>query len=554
MPFISPLFLSTRKAPDPQAGEARGASCRTPRARGRALALIAGAALTGVASALCFAPLAHGGWFQLLPLAAFFFLLGRTRTLGLALAAGLAFGFGLFAKGVAWLYISLHDYGGMPAPLAASAVLLFSLYLGLYPALAAGLWHRLGRARGSAPGTGGALRGMLWSVLVFAAAWALTEWLRGTVFTGFPWLALGYAQVDGPTAGVAAFLGVYGVGMAAVAAAALLSLAAETACRRNAPLALALLAALVSLALVVALGQAVRFTHADGEPISVRLLQGNVAQSMKFEQAGVDHALALYRQLITAAPADLIVTPETALPLLTTQIPEDFFDALREFSTRTHSALLLGAVGVVRDGDRAGYTNSMLGVAPAAARLYRYDKHHLVPFGEFVPWGFRWFVDLMNIPLGDFDRGAPVQPSFAVGAHRIAVDICYEDIFGEEIARTLRAAAEPATIMVNATNLAWFGNTVALDQHLQIARMRSLETQRPMLRATNTGATAAIDAHGRVLASLPAFTVGALSVRLEGTRGFTPYVRWGNAPLLIGCVALLLLALWRRGWRGLRGR
>jgi apolipoprotein N-acyltransferase len=246
--------------------------------------------------------------------------------------------------------------------------------------------------------------------------------------------------------------------------------------------------------------------------------------------------------MITSKPADLIVTPETAIPVLAQQLPAPFASAVRNFSDSTGSAILFGAIGgtITPEGQVIDYTNSLFGVTPGTRDVYRYDKHHLVPFGEFVPWGFRWFVNLMSIPLGDFFRGAPVQKPFIVHNQPVAVDICYEDIFGEEIARTIRESDTPAGVLINSTNLAWFGDTIALDQHLQIARMRSLETGRPMLRATNTGMTAAIDANGKVLGRLTPYTIGSLDVTVQGTAGRTPYITSGNNTVL--AVSLLLLA------------
>ncbi|HEX7935872.1 MAG TPA: apolipoprotein N-acyltransferase, partial [Paraburkholderia sp.] len=285
-----------------------------------------------------------------------------------------------------------------------------------------------------------------------------------------------------------------------------------------------------------------RWTTPANAPLTVRLLQGDVKQDMKFEEAGVRAAIDQYQQMITSKPADLIVTPETAIPVLAQQLPTPFAAAVRNFADSTGSAILFGAIGgsITPEGRVVDYTNSLFGVTPGSRDIYRYDKHHLVPFGEFVPWGFRWFVNLMNIPLGDFARGTPVQKSFVVHNQPVAVDICYEDIFGEEIARTIRESDTPAGVLVNSTNLAWFGDTIALDQHLQIARMRSLETGRPMLRATNTGMTAAIDANGKVLGKLTPYTIDSLDVTVQGTTGRTPYVTSGNNTVL--AVSLLLLA------------
>ena len=511
------------------------------------VALVAGAANT-----LSFAPTPHGGWLQL---AIFVFLFAwLTRTTGWKSAAltGGAFGFGNFVTGVWWLYVSMHFYGGMAAPLAGAALVLFSLYLALYPALAAGVWSFCAGHASNGKLSDQPFSPTWHGAFAFASAWAIGEWLRGTVFTGFPWLATGYAQVDGPLSGFAPVAGVYGVGWMVALVAALIVQAltqarepvASEGKRNSGRVLRAGTPAAVAGTLLVSgmLLSLVQWTVPSNAPLTVRLLQGNVKQDMKFEEAGVMAAINEFQQMITARPADLIITPETAIPVLAQQIPQSFAVAIREFADSTGSSILFGAVGgtITPEGHVVDYTNSLFGVTPGSHDVYRYDKHHLVPFGEFVPWGFRWFVNLMNIPLGDFARGGPVQKTFLVHNQPIAVDICYEDIFGEEIARTIRESDTPAGVLVNTTNLAWFGDTIALDQHLQIARMRSLETGRPMLRATNTGTTAAIDAQGNVIGRLPPFTTGSLDVTVQGTSGNTPYLVSGNNTML--AVSLLLLA------------
>ncbi|WP_175939515.1 apolipoprotein N-acyltransferase [Caballeronia sp. BCC1704] len=509
------------------------------------------AAVLGAANTLSFAPTPHGGWIELVIFACFFAWLSRTNGWKSAAATGWAFGFGNFVTGVWWLYVSMHDYGGMAAPLAAAAVALFSLYLAVYPALSSLVWSLVaGRARFGDEDAATAREidasprfAPTWhGAFAFASAWALGEWLRGLVFTGFPWLASGYAQVDGPLSGFGAIAGVYGVAwvLALVAACIVQAVVAFRGMRRR-----ALAPALTALALIVAgmLLSLVQWTTPANAPLDVRLLQGNVKQEMKFEQAGVDESLALYKRLITEKPADLIVTPETALPVLAVQVPPAFASAIRSFADSTNSSILFGAIGVTiqPNGRPTDFTNSLFGITPGVNDVYRYDKHHLVPFGEFVPLGFHWFVNLMGIPLGDLARGPVVQKAFFVRNQPVAVDVCYEDIFGEEIARTLREQETPAGILVNSTNLAWFGNTIALDQHLQIARMRSIETGRPTLRATNTGMTAVIAANGDVVSRLPTFTTGVLEARVQGTSGRTPYVTSGNATVIV--VSLLLLAV-----------
>lgn len=557
----------------------RGVSVPAAReTRGRALprwhylvALIAGAANT-----LSFAPTPHGGWLELVIFVFFFAWLTRTTGWKSAALTGGAFGFGNFVTGVWWLYVSMHYYGGMAAPLAGAAVVLFSLYLAVYPALAAGIWSFCaGHARNGASDDDRPFSPTWHGALAFASAWAIGEWLRGTVFTGFPWLASGYAQVDGPFAGFAPVAGVYGVGwmlalVAALIVQALVPLllsrgqldaadggnAGNTANGARRSTARIVVPGGIAIVLIAAglLLPLVQWTLPANAPLTVRLLQGNVKQEMKFEEAGMRAAIDQYQQMITSKPADLIVTPETAIPVLAQQLPPQFASAVRTFSDTTGTAILFGAIGgtITPEGQVIDYTNSLFGVTPGTRDVYRYDKHHLVPFGEFVPWGFRWFVNLMSIPLGDFARGAPVQKPFIVHNQPVAVNICYEDIFGEEIARNIRESDTPAGVLVNSTNLAWFGDTIALDQHLQIARMRSLETGRPMLRATNTGMTAAIDANGKVIGRLTPYTIGSLDVTVQGTSGSTPYVTSGNNTVL--AVSLLLLAFGFAFGPGIRRR
>ncbi len=512
------------------------------------------AAVLGAANTLSFAPTPHGGWVELVIFTLFFAWLTRTNGWKGAALTGWAFGFGNFVTGVWWLYVSMHDYGGMAAPLAAAAVALFSMYLAIYPALSGVVWSLCaGRAGYDDNGSSAAVPAdeprfvPTWDgPFAFASAWALGEWLRGLVFTGFPWLASGYAQVDGPLAGFGAVAGVYSVGWMLGLVAALLVQGFYTVRHGSVSMSKgARFAPFIVAAVVLVSGtllSLVEWTIPANAPLTVRLLQGNVKQDMKFEQAGVDQSLALYRKLITEKPADLIVTPETALPILAVQVPPDLALALRNFSDTTNSSILFGAIGVTvnAEGRATDYTNSLFGITPNQKDVYRYDKHHLVPFGEFVPTGFHWFVALMGIPLGDLGRGPPVQKSFFVRNQPIALNICYEDIFGEEIARTIREQEAPAGILVNSTNLAWFGDTIALDQHLQMARMRSIETGRPMLRSTNTGTTAVIAANGTVVARLPVYTVGSLDATVQGTSGRTPYVTSGNMTVIV--VSLLLLA------------
>jgi apolipoprotein N-acyltransferase len=500
-----------------------------PRSTGWRMAI---AALAGAGAILAFAP--FGYWpLQIASLAILFYQMLRATTVKGGLLIGWAYGFGWTAAGVHWLFIAMHRFGGMPAPLAALAVALLALFLGLYAALAMGLAAWL-RQRWTL-----ALPPML--LLVLPATWALSEWLRGWLFTGFPWVVAGYAHNASPLGGYAAIVGVYGLGwLAALCAGALLLLTHGS--RRRA---IAVLVVVFGAGLGL---KTVSWTHAEGKPISVRLLQGNVAQDQKFDRDHIANSLDMYRAAITAERADLIALPETAVALFPQQLPLDYLASLGRYARQSDSHVLFG---IPLSDDPTRFSNSALGFGPddqPGSHPYRYDKHHLVPFGEFVPTGFRWFVDLMTIPLGDFNRGAALQAAFQVKDQRVLPNICYEDLFGEEIAAQLAGSAAPATILLNVSNLAWYGESIAIAQHLQISQMRSLETGRPMLRATNSGATVVIDGQGRVVARLAPYTSGALAAQVQGMAGMTPYIVLGNRLILAIC-ALALAGAWLLGRR-----
>jgi apolipoprotein N-acyltransferase len=288
------------------------------------------------------------------------------------------------------------------------------------------------------------------------------------------------------------------------------------------------------------------FTRPGGS-LRLALLQPQVPQDEKFAAERLPETLAWVARAMTSADADLVIAPETAVPLLPDQLADlapGYWQALEAHFRAPGRAAL---VGVPLGSFEQGYTNSVVGLSAGPA--YRYDKHHLVPFGEFIPSGFRWFTRLMDIPLGDFTRGPLVAPSFAVGGERVAPNICYEDLFGEELARRFADPATAPTVLANLSNIGWFGPTVAVPQHLAISRTRSLELQRPMVRATNTGATAVVDHRGRVQALWPPGERGVLQATVQGRDGLTPFAWWaaraGLWPLLAAAL-LLALPAWRR--------
>jgi len=284
------------------------------------------------------------------------------------------------------------------------------------------------------------------------------------------------------------------------------------------------------------------WTQPVGEPVTVSLLQGNIPQEMKWRDDKIRSTLDTYRSLVAASNSRLIILPETALPLFLHDIPQDYLDALSVHARGNGGDIL---IGVPERSATRDYYNSVLSFGAAPTQTYR--KSHLVPFGEFVPLKpiFGWFFEVTQIPLLDFARGADTQQPLAVAGQRIAINICYEDAFGAEIIRQL----PQATLLVNVSNVAWFGRSVAPQQHLQISQARALETGRYMLRATNTGMTAIIDQHGKVQKAAPEFTTAVVTGEVQGYGGATPYVRWGNAPI----IALALMLSAAGGWLALRG-
>jgi len=484
------------------------------------------AALAGTAHALSFAP-----WnvpaLQLAALAVLLALAARQPSALRAARLGFAFGLGWFGIGISWVFISLHSHGDLPTWIAAPATAALASLLAAFPALAAGAAHRL---------SADPARRVL---LAWPASWTLAEWLRGTVLTGLPWIASGYAHTDGPLAGYAPILGVYGICLiAALIAGAAVALATR-ACTGWA----ALPVALVPLVLLAG-GQMLRtieWTRPSGAAIQVKLVQGNIAQDLKFADGGVELSVNRYFALMPDAAgqhSDLVVLPESAFPVPLTDLPPEARQALQDFADRHHAALIFGTFI-----EEPGYQvyNSAVGLQPDRP-AQRYSKRHLVPFGEFIPLGFRWFVDLMKMPIGDQQRGAPDQPPMQLAGQRIAVDICFEDLFGDEIISAWHDPAQQPTMLLNMSNLAWFDDSIALPQHLQASRMRALETGRPMLLATNTGVTAIIDPRGRVLAQLPHNTAASLRGQVSGYTGRTPYVRLGNGLVLLLAGALLVAA------------
>ena len=462
-------------------------------------------------------------WLQLISLGVLATLLTRLQGRHLTSSArqrwwsGVIIGFAFATAWLActfwWTFVALHTYGGLPALLGVLAVVSLAALLGFYYAAICGLFVFI------AP-----ISTYLRAVL-FASLWLLAELARGVWFTGFGWGAAGYAHVEGPLAAYAPWIGAYGLCFIAAWLSMTLAqrLPVNTPSHPHAVAAKVLLVVCV-LGLPYGLDLLKEPWSAPAGRLSVTLLQGNIPQDEKFEPgSGVPLALKWYAEQLQMSQTALVIAPETAIPLLPQQLAPDYWSALQERFSRGDQAAL---IGMPLGNSEVGYTNSVVGLKPEQSQLWRYDKHHLVPFGEFIPPFFKWFTELMHIPLGDFNRGSLRQPSFEWQGQRLAANICYEDLFGEELGQQFVDPLRAPTIFVNISNLAWFGNSLAMDQHLQIARLRALEFERPFVLATNTGVTAIVDHRGHVVSRIPRNTRGVLVGEVEGRSGITPFARW----------------------------
>ncbi len=498
----------------------------TRRSAGRAV--VFGLILPAAAGAACvlgFAPF-YAWPVPIVALAVLFFVWSRSGSPLQGALSGFAFGLGYFLAGVSWVFVSLHEFGSMQAVLAALATFLFCAYLALFPAAAGWLVPRLA-------GVDPARR-----LILAPAAMVALEWLRGWLFTGFPWLTLGTSQVPGsPLAGFAPYLGAYGTSLAVAGAATLLAALALTRAWSRGRV--WVLAALGALFLTGALARLASWTQPAGPPVSVALLQGNVPQHLKWREDVRTRTLLAYREMIVAARARVVIIPETALPAFLDQLPPDYVESLRQHARESGKEILLGTVEREFRGQDFDYYNSVVRLTGEPMQSYR--KRHLVPFGEFIPPGFKWVLAVLKIPLSDFARGAARQPPLEAAGVTFGVAICYEDIFGEEVIDALPAAQ----VLLNVSNDAWFGESFAAEQHLQTSQMRALETGRWMVRSTNTGATAAIDPSGRVATRLPWFTSGTLYAEVVPMKGSTPYALWGNYAALLLAAAIAAIALGR---------
>ena len=479
------------------------------------------------AGALAVTAFAPYGWYPvaLLSLAVLFnqWLSDSPRQ---ALLHGALFGLGFFGAGVSWIFVSVYVYGHVHVAAAILVTLIFIGLLSLYPAL---LGYFLRRFVATSTG--------LLSLLVFAAGWVVAEWLRGWLFTGFPWLSIGSSQVDGLLFAYAPLAGVYGIGLAVALSAALL-----VAVLRNHQRLPSLLFLLVIWAGAWFMDE-LEWTSPVDERLRVALVQGNIAQEEKWLPENIQKTLERYTELtFSQKDIDLVVWPETAIPVFYHQVEDSFISYIESKLQESGMTMLTGVP--VLDKRNWEYFNAVTSIG--GGRMF-YHKRHLVPFGEYLPLRkvIGTSLDALAVPNADFTRGADVQNLIQIAGYPVGTSICFEVVFSEEIA----AALPQAALLVNVSNDAWFGNSLAPHQHLEMARLRAKETGRPMLRATNTGISAIIDYDGAILARSAQFEAAVVTGSVFPRQGATPYVRLGNYPVII-LSSLILLT----GWLGSRSR
>ena len=484
--------------------------------------------LLGALTVLGFAP------FYLFPvpvitIACLLYFWRKSETPLQAALLGFCFGMGMFGAGVTWIYISLHEFGAVPIPIAVLLLLILCSYLSLYVTVTGWVVRKL---HFEAP--------LVW-VLFVSSLWTLSEWLRGMVsFFGFPWLTIGYSQVpSSPLAGYSAVTGVYGVSLILILSAAFISLLFEKKFRswRN--------ILFLPVIWIIGLGlQFVNWTEPQGEPVSVSLLQGNISQEMKWRPEHVIQTMDTYAKLALASNSRLIIAPEISLPLARNKVSTNYLKQISAHAKQNNGDIL---IGMIETEGNSNYYNSMFSFGTSSEQTYR--KFHLLPFGEFIPLKplFGWIINILKIPLTDFSRGELNQKPMSLAGQSVAINICYEDAFGEELIYQL----PQATLLANVSNDAWFGRSIGPHQHLQISQMRALETGRYMLRATNTGISAIINERGVVLQQADVFKATTLNGLVQGYTGATPYVRFGNS-LVLGFVWLSLFICLIQIFRGRR--
>ena len=479
------------------------------------------AALLGSLMPVAFAPMAIWPLGILIP-ALLIVLADTQQSWRRVFVIGWLFGLGYFGFGVYWVYNSLHDFGNAAPVVAAALAALMIACMALFPALTLASWKFIQRHLGQS------------SIWLLPLLWFAFEWLKGWFLTGFPWLSLGYSQINSPLNGIAPLIGVYG--LSAICVLIAVALIRVVKIREYRFIAIVLLIPGLGMLL-----QNIDWTEPQSTPLRVTIVQGNIPQEIKWQYDQRQNIFNIYwRETNQNWDSDLIVWPETAIPGRSENIEQAVLVPMAIAATEQGSNILTGVV--VTESENNIFYNSMLLLG---SNQGVYHKRHLVMFGEYYP--FRWLLDFMrnyiDIPFSDLTSGPADQPLMSVNETRLGVSICFEDVFSRDV----MPALPEANLLVNASNDAWFGDSLAPHQHLQIAQMRALETGRPMVRSTNTGVSAFIDYRGRIIDSTEQFKTQSITRDMVGRTGVTPFyyffkVQGGLAILIF---AILLIYIYR---------
>lgn len=491
--------------------------------------------ITGAFTVLAFAPANHGLCLiiALLGLLAYIEYSITTNELHSNMLLGAyCFGFGLFVAQLYWFFSSIYYVIGAPLIVAILAIFICNGYLALYVLLSVWLYKRLRTPFSEFN-----------YIILFPSVWVLGEWLRGWIFTGFSWCDIAYAQVDNSLMqGYFPVIGSYGVSWLTMSIIGFIFMIIQN--RHNLlagnrqKINLAQRVAIIYFALIAITGYFLhgkQYTEKYGKPVKVAMVQGNIAQSQKWSSKEILNTLGIYSSLIAKAKADIVLLPETAFVVYSNFLPQHYLADIVHFAESNGAELVIGMPKVI---DKKGnYVNAAVVVTDPKEKYYA--KSHLVPYGEYTPFAgaFSWFYSLIQLPMVGFSSGGENQPPLVIANQKVAFNICYENGFGSE----LIDAAKRSTLMINISDMVWYGTTIAKDLHLQLSQARAMENQRYFIQETNTGLTAIIDPFGKVIGRLPEFKRMIMTDSVNGMIGTTPYQKYGNYPVIILCSLIILL-------------